>query len=663
MWKYTSYFKKGLSHEKAGTKCQDSVLVKEDDNCIIAALADGLGSLKHSDIAASIATNTVWREFSALGRTLLNLESDESRETLARTLLQEVSDQIHDNTADMDLSPSEMDCTLIFVYISKVHNYAITGRLGDSAICVIKNTESVAITESNHSANGTCAVLDKDAYAHMDISVWDIEADDVLGFILTSDGLDNELYQKGSLHVNQAAQDYFNALAVSSAPTQVIQKKIEALTASADSPFDDDISLAVLSRADSAISFPSDPTWLCSCGFRNRLQDTYCRKCGNDFSLLYQNVCFRDHGGRAAFFRKINQSPEEEAKFFQSDEAVKQEPKTVDAGKQCVHAQLPTESPMDPSKVSEPSPTAVLPSEEPLSQTDGIEAPVQQISCNKVQCIEPAPKPERHVLSSMKIPFIQIIPVLCLVLGIIFGCLFMKLSLDRDIRNLSERNAELKSEIDALLEEKLPHETAPTNPDEPTESETASTEETLGSEETTVPAEEEVTTPPETYPEDETTPEEITSTDTPDQLNNDILIDDDGNYYLGQFSDGLPHGYGMYWKNGFYLVGHFSQGKKEGEFMIVPENDPSNYRTVVYQEDEIKLEETNLQVYVVTKDNLNFRTQANLHDENVLAQLEVDEIVYKTSTPSVEHDGLEWVEVMYSDMIGWVALKFIEPAE
>lgn len=314
-WKYTSYVQKGLSHEKSGSTCQDSVIVKEDEYCIVAALADGLGSLKKSDIAASEATQAVWKYFTSVGKNKLVLNSEERQKEFAQNIVQSITQVIKDKAMELGTPTSAMDCTLVFVYISKIHNYAITGRLGDSAICVIAQENSVVISDSAASANGTNAILDKDAPEHMKITAWNIEADKILGFILTSDGLENELYRKGSAYVNKSAEYYFNAVAVSPEPESKIAKRIQKLTAIKESPFDDDISIAVISRATDAISLPNDPTWLCSCGSRNRLQDTYCRHCGMDFVALYKNIRFREYGGKTAFFMEINQRPREEAKL------------------------------------------------------------------------------------------------------------------------------------------------------------------------------------------------------------------------------------------------------------------------------------------------------------------------------------------------------------
>jgi len=48
----------GSSHIKKGVKCQDAnKVIKLDNGLVIAAIADGVGSCKYSDVAALIAVN------------------------------------------------------------------------------------------------------------------------------------------------------------------------------------------------------------------------------------------------------------------------------------------------------------------------------------------------------------------------------------------------------------------------------------------------------------------------------------------------------------------------------------------------------------------------------------------------------------------------------
>ena len=287
VWKKLKYLQKGVSHVQNGTNCQDSVLIFENEDCIVAALADGLGSLKYSEIAAQTATDTVCKCFSELNNPL---EQFETKEDLAKHILDAVVMNIQEKAIEMGVPLNEMDCTLMFVCVLKSTNCAIIGRLGDSAVCIIADPKSIAINDGNKSANGTNAILDKDAVEHFEIQILDLDKNNVYGFVLSSDGLENELYMKGSDHVNKTAELYFNAWFTADDPVTVISDRISKLTEIEGTPFDDDISVAVLSRANEAIILPADPKWLCTCGFRNHLQTTYCQQCHKDFSVLYQNL-------------------------------------------------------------------------------------------------------------------------------------------------------------------------------------------------------------------------------------------------------------------------------------------------------------------------------------------------------------------------------------
>lgn len=313
VWKQLKYLKKGISHVQNGMSCQDSVLIYENENCIVASLADGLGSLKYSEVAAQTATESVCKYFSEQNNLL---EQFDTKKDLAKHILDTVVMNIQDRAIELSVPLNEMDCTLIFVCVLKTTNYAIIGRLGDSAVCVIADPKSIAINDGNRSANGTNAILDKDAVDHFDIQIINLNKNNVYAFVLSSDGLENELYMKGSDHVNKTAELYFNAFFISDNPVSIIAERISKLTKIEGTPFDDDISVAVISRADKKINLPPDPKWLCTCGFRNNLQTTYCQHCHKDFSILYQNIRFKDYGGKAAFFTEINKNPEEELRII-----------------------------------------------------------------------------------------------------------------------------------------------------------------------------------------------------------------------------------------------------------------------------------------------------------------------------------------------------------
>lgn len=619
-WKYTSYLKKGLSHEKAGTKCQDSVIVQEDEHCIVAALADGLGSLKYSDVAASTATLTVWELFASLGHNKITIESDEGKQAFAKDIIQRIAQKINDKAVGMGVPTSTMDCTLVFAYISKDHNYAITGRLGDSAICIITKDGSIAINDSNQSANGTSAILDEDAQEHMEISFWDIEADKIYGFILTSDGLDNELYRKGSVYVNKAAEDYFNSVVISTDPKEVIQSKIAELTAEEDSPFDDDISIAVINRATSAISFPDDPTWLCTCGERNRLQDTYCYKCGKDFSVLYQNVRFKEHGGKTAFFLEINKRPDEEARVIGLHTKTPPPKTNTNLTTEPIDFELIT--PQNKKKLP-PVKSAEESTERPIKKpiTDSGE----RFSENgkEVKRVTKREKPTKSQRQRNNFQLLLVVGMICITIGLVCGITLAQMGLSKNIRQISGKIDALNDVIKSFPEETndIPDTTEPEN----TECETTPV----------------VNEPIVIIPED-------------------ILVNDDGVYYWGETEDGLPHGQGIYLEAGYYYWGQYVDGKRVGKFVIAPEADPTRNIIVVYVNDEIAANDLFLDQYVVRYSSLNVRSYAGL-DGEIVAELVMDDIVFRTDAASVIKDDIEWIEIISSDgIIGWVTIDAIE---
>ena len=609
-WKYTSYLKKGLSHEKKGEKCQDSVIIQEDEHCIVAALADGIGALKNSDIAASTATHTVCEWFASLKSEKISLESAEQKQVFAKTIVQKIAQGINDKAAVKGVSTATMDCTLVFVYISKDHNYAITGRLGDSAICVVTANDYIALNDSGQLANATNAVLDEDAPDHLEISVWDVETKKVYGFILTSDGLDNELYCKGSMHVNKAAEDYFNAV-ISPDPQGIIQRKIGELTDEEGTCFEDDISIAVINRAAKAISFPNDPTWLCICGERNRLQDTYCYKCGKDFSVLYQNVCFKDYGEKTAYFQEINKDAAKEARAIGLNPNGVQRKANVAAKANSDGFEHMKQLPL---KTTERD-TEFF----PPRTSRGIAAEARKETKKRSQKEKTSGSQRRRD----NLRAILAAGAICFVIGLVCGVMSVRTGAINNIRELSDKIDVLTNAVQSLSEEKnhIP---------DITESETAEDK----------PA---------------------SNANQPGVIIPDgILVNDDGVYYWGETKDNLPHGWGVYLKAGYCYMGHFVQGRKTGEFVISPVKGPTRNIIIAYANDQIITKDMPFERYIVGKSLLNMRSCADF-DSDIVAKLKEGDVVFRTGAVSITRDGMKWMEVINGDgIIGWIASEAIE---
>lgn len=312
-WKYVYDTRRGLAHENSSRVCQDCAAVEEGTLCITAALADGIGSREHSEMAAKAAVLTVCALFNSYRKEELDdLFTDAGSQTTMDTVKSRLHTVIRESirkTAESQRFPiSAMDCTLVFVCIAPNRNQAMIGRIGDSAVCIVRNTgRNEAVCARSFSANQTNTVLEENAARNLELRVLDLSDGDVVGFVLTSDGLDNELYMKGSDWVCQDTQEFLNALCgkTQNEAKSLLSNRIADLTSKNPDFFRDDISYAVLSRANSPVALPPDPTWLCTCGVRNQLWETYCANCHNDFVKVYKNVDFTKEG-KAAFFSKLN---------------------------------------------------------------------------------------------------------------------------------------------------------------------------------------------------------------------------------------------------------------------------------------------------------------------------------------------------------------------
>lgn len=712
VWKQLKYLQKGVSHVQNGTNCQDSVLIFENEDCIVASLADGLGSLKYSEVAAQTATETVCKCFSELNNPLGQFDT---KEELAKHILNVVVMNIQNKAIEINLPLNEMDCTLMFVCVLKKTNSAIIGRLGDSAVCVIAEPKSIAVNDGNKSANGTNAILDKDAIDHFDIQILDLDKNNIHGFILSSDGLENELYMKGSDHVNKTAELYFNAWFTSDDPVAVIRERISKLTEIEGTPFDDDISIAILSRSDKKIILPEDPMWLCTCGFRNHLQTTYCQQCHKDFSVLYQNIRFRDYGGKAAFFAKINKKPEEEKRII----GMKSKSVVVKDEAYYPNDDLLNEPETKVSSVVTKAPTSVTPCNGTKSASQSEKYSTQEVQnlsgtegkdlkiTRRETAITSCEKSNNRVtlVSGSKTPLTE--PVVKKEFG----------GTKRQGEIPPKQTTNKKSEIDSTDEvtgkkkqkkcSNSVEETGITKGQADGRNIFKSKKPRYNTEVLKMvgmlmsitlvigfviggifvknitsnkmsklsASVEELTKTVNQYEaelaEKEMEPEVL--------LPEDFSVLEDGSYYCGALDDlKLPHGFGVLRKDDIYYIGNFDHGKKNGEFLIVDSD--RNYWVENYLEDKLIPEDEEDDEALVGSEeentNNSFSTVqhpqwyetlyvANMRekpgkDNDLVIALKVGTAVYLVDTTEKKADDMYWVHVRTADGYdGWILSEAI----
>jgi len=314
-WKYGYTVRTGEKHRRIGAPCQDSVFVLEDEKCIVMALCDGLGSLPLSGRAAQLAAAAachILRKCAGINF----YHHAEVPNGMMKDLLESVDRFVSGRFREEGADRSQGDSTLAFVFVSKCFDFGFAGSLGDSAVCLIRRSGNVCLTESNANLESTASIHIREPWRLAKSEAFRL-GDDFFGAILSSDGMDGEIYTKNSSQVFRRAQAYFNT-AQTGDPGQALAALAGDAVSRSGGELDDDISLAVLSRAEDDVLFPPDITWLCACGARNRLEYSYCFRCGRDFLTLYSHVPFAKYGGKTQFFRYANRHAAFERRILES---------------------------------------------------------------------------------------------------------------------------------------------------------------------------------------------------------------------------------------------------------------------------------------------------------------------------------------------------------
>ena len=320
-WKYGQYIRNGLRHQKQQRLCQDSVFFAEDDNCVVAALCDGIGSLPESGLAAKIAAIATCMILQKCAGIDFRVHASNPNGML-KDLLEQVDSYVAAKFRERGIDRESGDSTLAFVYISKKFGYGFAASLGDSAVCLIQKNGNMCLTESNAHSESTATINMRTPWEYAKSDVFELNDDNFLGAVLSSDGMDGVLFAKNSIQVYKNTEFYFNAVQTDDFE-KTIASKLDPMIEQYSDFLDDDISIAVLSRATEDIEFPEDPTWLCTCGARNALDDTYCSVCGSDFMDVYRNVPFERFGGKTQFFMYANSRPEYERNVIKPKPAAK----------------------------------------------------------------------------------------------------------------------------------------------------------------------------------------------------------------------------------------------------------------------------------------------------------------------------------------------------
>lgn len=644
-WITASVSKTGLSHQENHTECQDRVRIYHDGN-ITAALADGVGSLSNSAYAAEYATDYTVEWFRE-NRMQLAI-ADDPLEVVRRGLIPTISEKIRHSAEQSGLHPRTLDCNLVFVYILTERNGAICGRLGDGAVCIMAD-RCEAMCAPVGSANRTDTVLYSRAVDCLQLK-WIPLTPDILGFMLTSDGLDDVLYMKGQNFVRKTAEPFFNAAQFDN-PQGRLNQLVQKLTDDCPS-YDDDISVAVISRAEKAIELETDPTWLCSCGHRNELHWNTCtgQRCRKSLADVYEKYSFDEFGGKYGFFRHYNRLPDKERMLVgllpQIEERDNPELR-------------------DPVKAYEPERTMPIP-QFPFPQQKP-DAPLSSVSedtqeAPRVEASQPA-RPK-----TMPMPTVPPIPSIPPV----------------------QPSRQMASPIPAKRTDKPLVPTIPIGigaDRQDAYSQTVAPENTMKSaqsenREKAAPAEARkqisVFRPDKlkklpfmwialllcvvllvgsaaslwsVRKHNEQLKERIAALENENNAGGVISLEDGSEYY-GSVRNGKPHGNGILLADGKYWIGSFSNGEKNGWFLIVDEADVQDSKLQYYRNGKVTQNQGNAESasLEITERYVVLRDAPDASGENI-AELKKGDVVYPLGEPT-EVDGILWIQVAVDPEIG-----------
>lgn len=177
---------RGTSHIKKDIVCQDAIAEYTVDSFYGIALADGAGSLKHSDIGAKLMTRLSLRYMS---RHFNDIYTGVVKQ---ETLLAKIEHVLQLKAKKLDIPYKEMGSTLLMVAVK--HDMFISIHIGDGVISYIDKNNRVKVL--SHPMNGEFSNMTFFTTTPLENRLRIVigELKNAKAFMLMSDGLSDSLY-------------------------------------------------------------------------------------------------------------------------------------------------------------------------------------------------------------------------------------------------------------------------------------------------------------------------------------------------------------------------------------------------------------------------------------------------------------------------------------
>ncbi len=128
-WRYTGQSVAGTGHHKTGTPCQDSHHIEMVNGVLIAAVSDGAGSAKHSEIGSNLA---VKQSVAFIRQCETMPDNEEEWKLRTEELIRFLRDQLIRKADEISCNPKDLAATFLLAAVSET---AIAGiQIGDGGI-------------------------------------------------------------------------------------------------------------------------------------------------------------------------------------------------------------------------------------------------------------------------------------------------------------------------------------------------------------------------------------------------------------------------------------------------------------------------------------------------------------------------------------------------
>lgn len=260
----------GKSHADNGILCQDNCYYDSNDNIVVAAIADGLSSSKHSDIASQTAVQFV------VDYCLKNITKKDSEDKIIAIINKSFDDALFEIKQVAKANQNDLndyDTTLTVAVLIDENLYY--GQIGDSGIVALfEDGRFERVTEAQ---NGEGIGKDRPVYPLAAVSKWTFKKYDhkVKALFLATDGvlknIQHPLLEGQQYNLNHKYLAYIytklNLLKDDEVAKECIKDEVEKLTPE-EVDYDDKTLVVVINKkcnlkpqSSDYYNFPTDELW------------------------------------------------------------------------------------------------------------------------------------------------------------------------------------------------------------------------------------------------------------------------------------------------------------------------------------------------------------------------------------------------------------------